>query len=99
MGQNIATGLKQVACEELGIEWSALEVRLHGSADIRRVRATVGSESIKDFAVPLAQACATLRDALAAGQTAGRIEAQPRPVAELRAFGATGALRRPGRAH
>ena len=90
MGQNIATGLKQVACEELGIEWSALEVRLHGSADIRRVRATVGSESIKDFAVPLAQACATLRDALAAGQTAGRIEARPRPVAELRAFGGTG---------
>jgi isoquinoline 1-oxidoreductase beta subunit len=88
MGQNIATGLKQVACEELGIEWSALDLRLHGSADIRRVRATVGSESIKDFALPLAQACATLRDALAAGRTAGRIEAQPRPVAELRAFGA-----------
>jgi isoquinoline 1-oxidoreductase beta subunit len=88
MGQNIATGLKQVACEELGIEWSALELRLHGTDDIRRVRATVGSESIKDYAVPLAQACATLRDALAAGQTTGEIEAQPRPVAELRAFAA-----------
>lgn len=88
MGQNIATGLKQVACEELGIEWSALELRLHGSDDIRRVRATVGSESIKDYALPLAQACATLRDALAAGRRSGRIEAQPRPAAELRAFAA-----------
>ena len=88
MGQNIATGLKQVACEELGIEWAALDLRLHGTGDIRRVRATVGSDSIKDFAVPLAQACATLRDALAAGHTTGEIEAQPRPVAELRAFGA-----------
>ena len=90
MGQNIATGLKQVACDELGIDWAALELRLHGSSDVRRVRATVGSESIKDFALPLAQACATLRDALAAGHTAGRIEAQPRPVAELRAFSAQG---------
>jgi isoquinoline 1-oxidoreductase beta subunit len=88
MGQNIATGLKQVACEELGIEWSALDLRLHGTADIRRVRATVGSESIKDYALPLAQACATLRDALAAGRTTGQIEVQPRPVAELRAFAA-----------
>ena len=88
MGQNIATGLKQVACEELGIAWSALDLRLHGTEDIRRVRATVGSESIKDYALPLAQACATLRDALAAGRTAGRIEARPRPVAELRAFAA-----------
>jgi isoquinoline 1-oxidoreductase beta subunit len=88
MGQNIATGLKQVACEELGIEWAALDCRLHGSGDIRRVRATVGSESIRDFAVPLAQACATLRDALAAGHTTGQLDVQPRPIAELRAFGA-----------
>ena len=66
MGQNILTALKQIACEELGVDWDAVDARLPGTADIRRVRATVGSESVKDFAVPLAQACATLRDALAA---------------------------------
>lgn len=88
MGQHIATALKQVACDELSVPWSALDLRLHGTADIRPVRATVGSDSVKDFAVPLAQACATLRDALAAGHSAGRLEAQPRPLSELRAFGA-----------
>jgi isoquinoline 1-oxidoreductase beta subunit len=46
----------------------------------------VGSESVKDFAVPLAQACATLRDALAAGQTHGSRKPEPRPVSALRAF-------------
>ncbi len=88
MGQHIATALKQVACDELGVPWSALDVRLHGTADIRPVRATVGSDSVKDFALPLAQACATLRDALAAGRSAGQLDAQPRPLSELRAFGA-----------
>lgn len=50
------------------------------------VRATVGSESIRDYAVPLARACATLRDALAAGRTDGVLEAEERPIADLRAF-------------
>ncbi|WP_439519721.1 xanthine dehydrogenase family protein molybdopterin-binding subunit [Hydrogenophaga sp.] len=86
MGQNIGTALKQVACAELGIEWGQLTLRLPHTGEMARVRATVGSESVKDFAVPLAQACATLRDALAAGQTEGEREAEPRPVASLRAF-------------
>lgn len=86
MGQNIATALKQVACEELGAAWDQVDLRLHATADIARVRATVGSESVKDFALPLAQACATLREAVAAGRGAGTLEAQPRPVSELRAF-------------
>jgi len=66
MGQNIATALKQVACEELGIPWEQLAVHLHGTESLRPVRATVGSESVKDFALPLARACATLREAVAA---------------------------------
>lgn len=86
MGQNIGTALKQVACDELGIEWHQLTLRLPHTGEMARVRATVGSESVKDFAVPLAQACATLRDALAAGHTEGERQAQPRPLAELRAF-------------
>lgn len=86
MGQNIGTALKQVACAELGIEWDQLTLRLPHTSEMARVRATVGSESVKDFVVPLAQACATLRDALAAGQTEGEREAEPRPVASLRAF-------------
>jgi len=92
MGQNIATALKQVACEELDIEWHQLTLRLPHTGEMARVRATVGSESVKDFAVPLAQACATLRDALAAGHTQGERRAEPRPLAELRAF-------RPGARH
>lgn len=86
MGQNIATGLKQIACDELGIAWNELELRLHSTDDIAPVRATVGSESVKDFALPLARACATLRDALAQGQLSGRMIAQARPMNELRAF-------------
>lgn len=86
MGQNIGTALKQVACEELGIEWHQLDLRLPHTGEMARVRATVGSESVKDFAVPLAQACATLRDALAAGLSSGERAPTPRPISELRAF-------------
>ena len=46
MGQNIATALKQIACDELGISPDKLQVRLHSTDNIDRVRATVGSESI-----------------------------------------------------
>jgi isoquinoline 1-oxidoreductase subunit beta len=87
MGQNISTALKQIACDELGIGWEMLTVEYPSTSDIEPVRATVGSDSIKDFAVPLAQACATLRDALAAGRQTGRLTVRPRPPAELRLFG------------
>ncbi|MFM2398425.1 MAG: Nicotinate dehydrogenase subunit [Pseudomonadota bacterium] len=86
MGQNIATAFKQIACEELGIAWDRLDVRLHNTESIGRVRATVGSESVKDFAVPLAQACATLREALAAGRTQGVIKARVWRNEELALF-------------
>ena len=89
MGQNILTALKQVACDELGVPWSQVDARLPSTSDIRRVKATAGSDSIREFAIPVAQACATLRDALAAGRTEGVLSAQPRPLAELRAFAGT----------
>lgn len=86
MGQDILTALQQIVCLELGVSRETVEVRLHGTADIAPVRATVGSESIKDFALPLAQACATLREALASGRTQGRLAVRERPLAELRAL-------------
>lgn len=90
MGQNIATALKQVACAELGATWEEVGIRLHDTA-MPRVKATVGSESVMLFAEPLAQACASLREALEAGRSEGHVTVSPWPLAELRAF-RTGAL-------
>ncbi len=84
MGQNIATALKQIACEELGIEWAQLELRLPDTRDIGRVRATVGSESIKDFALPLAQACAALRNAILTGKTQANLGVEAQNLKPLR---------------
>lgn len=85
MGQNISTALKQIACVELGAEWDLVVLRLHDTA-MPRVKATVGSESVKLFAEPLAQACAALRDALAAGRVTGEVLVTNRPPGELRVF-------------
>jgi len=85
MGQNIATALKQVACAELGASWDQVDVELHDTRG-SRVKGTVGSESVMRFAVPVAQACATLRDAIAAGEVVGKLVARLRPVSELLAF-------------
>lgn len=86
MGQNIATALKQVACVELGADWDAVTVSLHSTHDMAPVRSTVGSESVMRFMEPLAQACASLRDAIAAGRASGDVALAPRPRAQLRAF-------------
>jgi len=67
MGQGVMTALKQIACAELGVGWAAVSVALPCTGDIARVKATVGSDSIKDYAQPLAQACALLREAVARG--------------------------------
>jgi CO/xanthine dehydrogenase Mo-binding subunit len=91
MGQNIATALKQVACTELGAEWDQVDVVLHAT-DMPRVKATVGSESVMLFAEPLAQACADLRDALAAGQVVGQVRVRARPVSALRALRSGGLI-------
>lgn len=86
IGQNITTALKQIACDELGIHPQKIQVKPHNTDGIERVRATVGSESIMDFALPLARACATLRQALENGQISGRLEAIEFPREKLRAF-------------
>ena len=86
MGQNIATALASIACVELAIPAEALDVRLHDTRAIGRVKATVGSDSIKDYALPLAQACATLRQAIASGTPQARLQARERPIDELRSM-------------
>lgn len=85
IGQNIATGLKQIACAELGCDWDAVDVAFHNTR-MAGVKATVGSESVMLFSEPLAQACAALRDAMAQGRKVGEVAVTPRPVAALRAF-------------
>lgn len=85
MGQNIATALKQVACAELGADWDEVDVLLHATG-MARVKATVGSESVMLYAEPLAQACASLRDALAAGRATGVVTVTKRPLSELRSM-------------
>lgn len=86
MGQNIATALKQIACDELGVSFEKITVKLHDTNSVERVRATVGSESIMDFALPLACACATLRQALENGQRSGKIRAVEFAPEQLRSF-------------
>lgn len=90
MGQNIATALQQIACDELGIDPDRLTVQLHATHTTERVRATVGSESIMDFALPLARACATLRQALHSGKTSGQLQALDYPREQLRSLSGQG---------
>jgi isoquinoline 1-oxidoreductase beta subunit len=85
MGQNIATALKQVACTELDVAWDMVDLRLHDTM-VPQVKATVGSESVQLFAEPLAQACASLRDAIAAGRAEGPVDVAPRPLSDLRSL-------------
>ena len=73
IGQNILTACRQVAAEELGLDLDLIEATPHGTDRIPGVRATVGSESVKDYVLPLARAAAQLREAIidrAAARTA-----------------------------
>lgn len=65
IGQHIGTALRRIAADELGVAISAISLALPDSQYMAPVRATVGSDSIKDFALPLARACAALHEALA----------------------------------
>lgn len=93
MGQNIATALQQIACTELNVGWETVDVSFHNTG-LARVRSTVGSESIMLFAEPLAQACASLRDALMRGERQGLVSVEPRPWAQLRTFARHGEIGR-----
>jgi isoquinoline 1-oxidoreductase beta subunit len=86
MGQQIGPALRRIAAVELGVEADRITLRLPSSRDITRVKATVGSDSLKDFALPLSQACATLREALAAGRTGGQLRPVEWPRSQLRSL-------------
>ncbi|MDP3229094.1 MAG: molybdopterin-dependent oxidoreductase [Acidovorax sp.] len=86
MGQQISAALQGLAATELGVPPAQVQLRLPGTSNITRVRATVGSASVQDFALPLARACATLREALAQGQTTGTLAARDIPASALRSL-------------
>lgn len=64
MGQNVLGGLRRIAALELGIDDEAVELRVPGSDDIARAKGTVGSDSMRELLLPLASACADLREAV-----------------------------------
>ena len=66
MGQNVLGGLRRIAALELGVAEEAIDVRIPGTHDIGRVKGTVGSDSVRELLVPLATACARLRDEMKA---------------------------------
>lgn len=87
MGQHIGDALRRIAARELGVPTDRIALRRPGSGDIARVKATVGSDSLKDFAQPLAQAAARLRLALGpgAGGTVSALAAATTGVGPARA--------------
>lgn len=60
MGQNILSSLREVASLELGVDVAQIQVRLPSTRDIALVKATVGSDSLRELCVPLARACFAL---------------------------------------
>ncbi|WP_428247072.1 molybdopterin cofactor-binding domain-containing protein [Ferrovibrio sp.] len=80
MGQGIAAGLCRIVAAELGLPPQQIDVQLPDSDDIPPVRATVGSDSMKDFALPVARAAALLREHLAAGGGAAKLVDHGQPV-------------------
>ncbi len=64
MGQNILSSLREVAALELGIAATDVQVKLPSTRDIALVKATVGSDSLRELCLPLARACHSLRSEL-----------------------------------
>lgn len=64
MGQHIDTALRDIAALELDVPPSLIDVAWPRTADVPLFKATVGSDSVRELLLPLAQACATLRRAL-----------------------------------
>ena len=104
MGQQISAAMQGLAAAELGVPPAQVHLQLPSTRHIARVRATVGSASVQDFALPLARACATLREALAEGRTTGTLAPRDIPASALRSLQArTGAAKEaaaaPGQLH
>ena len=89
MGQNILTSLRALAALELGVEARTVLVRLPTTSEINRAKATVGSDSIRELALPLSQACYALRQELMA-RAAVRLGPEPLRFQGGRVLAATG---------
>lgn len=96
MGQGISIGLRQIVAEELEYELERIEVVLPDTASIAPVKSTVGSDSMKDFAAPVARAAALLREHLQSGSTATELHDTGQPVT-LRSLRNDGPRRHIGR--
>lgn len=92
MGQGISIALRQIVAEELEYELERIEAVLPDTAAIAPVKSTVGSDSMKDFAEPVARAAALLREHLQSGGTATEIRDQGQPLI-LRSLRADGPRR------
>lgn len=74
MGQGIHAALRSLVAAELGLPPSVVRVRHPSTADIAPAKATVGSDSVRELAPLLREACAMLRGRLprtASGAAAG----------------------------
>jgi isoquinoline 1-oxidoreductase beta subunit len=96
MGQGISIALRQIVAEELDVELERIEAVLPDTASIAPVKSTVGSDSMKDFAEPVARAAALLRDHLASGSSTTEIHDRGQPVT-LRSLRGDGLRRHIGR--
>jgi isoquinoline 1-oxidoreductase subunit beta len=61
MGQNILSSLREVVALELGVSAEQIQVQLPSTREIALVKATVGSDSLRELCLPLARACFALR--------------------------------------
>jgi len=96
MGQGISIALRQIVAEEMDIELDRVETLLPDTAAIAPVKSTVGSDSMKDFAEPVARAAALLREHLQSGGTATELHDRGQPVSLRSLWGGT---RHVGRSH
>ncbi len=64
MGQQTASGLRQIVAEELGVPPRAIEIVQPSTNQIPVTMMTVGSDSIRLWSMPLAKASAALHQAL-----------------------------------
>jgi isoquinoline 1-oxidoreductase beta subunit len=75
MGQGIHAALRALVAHELGVPRSAVRVRHPSTADIARAKATVGSDSVRELAPLLREACALLRQHVPAAARKASAEA------------------------
>lgn len=89
MGQGVHAALRRIVAAGLGIDAARIDVHVPSTAQIGRVKATVGSDSVRELRPLLLQACGQLRAAARSGSGAAIAARADDP---LRAI-VTGAMR------